>query len=859
LSGSIPVEFGQLVNLRNLALDHNQLSGNIPGTFSALTKLVNLRLSYNKLFGKLPSQLGGLINLVELQVDHNRFNGDVPASLTQLIHLSVGTAPSEYGLDLGYNYFKTPASPQTLANFLAVKDPDWAATQNKFIDCTAVVEIPEAECEALTALYTDTNGDQWTYTTNWFTNLQPSSWYGVTVSNGHVNSLSLASNNLTGVLPSQLGNLMELELLDLHSNNLTGSLPNELRNLSRLKYVFLNDNQISGGLPVDLEMLNKLEELNLSQNQLTGNIPPELGNMAALKSLSLGKNQLNGSLPVELGNLSTLDKFEASKNQLSGLIPTEFGQLVNLRTLALDHNQLSGAIPSGLSNLTQLIYLDLSANQLSGEIPGSMVNMLKLENLSLSNNQLLGTLPHGVGDLTSLVTLRVAHNRLYGDVPASLTKLSHLKVGAAPSDYGLDLGYNYFKTPASPQALSNFLAVKDPDWAATQSNSVDCSKVVEIPQTECEALSVFYLSTNGVDWAKKTNWLNNLQPSSWYGVKVSSGHVNALELSANQLSGGIPASLGSLTHLENLDLSDNRLSGDVPAELSGLNALTTLDLGHNYLNHPAVPQSLAAFLAALDPDWEITQAKFIPELSGTQPLMTPAGSADLSLTVTGSGFAAVSKVRWNGTDLATTYISASELKALIPAAKMIAPGSAALTVYNPVPGGGTSAALAFVIYTVGESGSSTLLDPVSPSLLTVNGADPAHQTSINVPAGAVSSSTQLTFMEEPAGAAGQPSGFAFGGRHFSLTAYVDGAAQPHFTFQQPVRLTLTYPANLPDFLADGLELRYWNSEAGKWQTDGITLIGLDKTKHQAVVEITHLSEFELLYRAKQLMLPVINN
>ncbi len=56
-----------------------------------------------------------------------------------------------------------------------------------------------------------------------------------------------------------------------------------------------------------------------------------------------------------------------------------------------------------------------------------------------------------------------------------------------------------------------------------------------------------------------------------------------------------------------------------------------------------------------------------PVLSAISPASTTAGSGDLNLTVTGSNFISNSSVRWNGVDLATTYVSNTQLNALIPA------------------------------------------------------------------------------------------------------------------------------------------------------------------------------------------------
>ena len=53
----------------------------------------------------------------------------------------------------------------------------------------------------------------WTDKTNWLTDSDLSTWYGVTVSNGRVTKLELKENNLTGAIPPELGNLSSLDSL----------------------------------------------------------------------------------------------------------------------------------------------------------------------------------------------------------------------------------------------------------------------------------------------------------------------------------------------------------------------------------------------------------------------------------------------------------------------------------------------------------------------------------------------------------------------------------------------------------------------------------------------------------------------
>ena len=82
------------------------------------------------------------------------------------------------------------------------------------------------------------------------------------------------------------------------------------------------------------------------------------------------------------------------------------------------------------------------------------------------------------------------------------------------------------------------------------------------------------------------------------------------------------------------------------------------------------------------------------------------GGTDFTLTVNGTGFVSGSVVNWNGSPRATTFVSASKLKAAIPAADIAANGTATVTVVNPAPGGGTSNVAFFsVAANIGHSGA----------------------------------------------------------------------------------------------------------------------------------------------------------
>lgn len=89
----------------------------------------------------------------------------------------------------------------------------------------------------------------------------------------------------------------------------------------------------------------------------------------------------------------------------------------------------------------------------------------------------------------------------------------------------------------------------------------------------------------------------------------------------------------------------------------------------------------------------------IPTLLGLLPTAVIAGDPDFALAVTGSEFVFGSTVRWNGADRPTTFVSPTSLTAAIPASDVAAAGVASVTVFTPIPGGGTSGSLSFYINT----------------------------------------------------------------------------------------------------------------------------------------------------------------
>jgi hypothetical protein len=109
-----------------------------------------------------------------------------------------------------------------------------------------------------------------------------------------------------------------------------------------------------------------------------------------------------------------------------------------------------------------------------------------------------------------------------------------------------------------------------------------------------------------------------------------------------------------------------------------------------------------------------TTALIAPSIGSLSQIFAPVGSSDLALTVTGTNILPCTVVQWvspaNATStLATTYVSATQLTATIPAADFLAAGTAQVQLFTLSPVGGTSTQISFSIAapTVSSTSSSS--------------------------------------------------------------------------------------------------------------------------------------------------------
>lgn len=246
-------------------------------------------------------------------------------------------------------------------------------------------QMAVSQSDVLQAIYDSTGGTSWTATNNWFeTGVDICDFTNVTCTSGDIVGIVLRSCGLVGTLPTEVGSLSQLQVLELDYNtDLTGTIPTEIGQLISMTSFEMDETTLRGSIPSEFGLLTSLTFLDMEGvPTLTGTIPSEFGLMEALEYLYLYNTGIRGTIPTEVGLLVNLQKLYLYGTSLTGTIPTEIGQLTSLTSLQIDQTQLRGSIPSEFGLLTDLTNLDLrTMPNLTGTIPTELGQLTALTRL----------------------------------------------------------------------------------------------------------------------------------------------------------------------------------------------------------------------------------------------------------------------------------------------------------------------------------------------------------------------------------------------------------------------------------------------------------------------------------------------
>ena len=270
------------------------------------------------------------------------------------------------------NWEKSPFKLTILLSFLL--------TGAFFIQSQSHAQIPNIERDALVALYTSTAGINWKNSANWNGQLgSECEWHGVFCSNSHVSVINLSNNQLTGTIPSEIGDLKYLKTLSLWTNELTGSIPTEIGKLKDLTSLNLAVNKLTGNIPSGIEKLSNLTSLQLYRNDFTGNIPPGIGQLSKLRTLLLSTNlsSYSGSIPISVKNLPNLSNNDLDK--LTFLPPDD------------DADGISNASDDYPATSAQYKIIETAEYKIIYSNESKIINLVSPEQLALLSTQVPNT------------------------------------------------------------------------------------------------------------------------------------------------------------------------------------------------------------------------------------------------------------------------------------------------------------------------------------------------------------------------------------------------------------------------------------------------------------------------------------
>jgi sugar lactone lactonase YvrE len=368
------------------------------------------------------------------------------------------------------------------------------------------------------------------------------------------------------------------------------------------------------------------------------------------------------------------------------------------------------------------------------------------------------SIPYGVA-LDGAGNLYIADEQNYRirKVSVTTTALSFAStaVGATSSDSPQSVTVaNVGNLPLD--AVGPGLAITGPNFVqvAGPGTPEDCTSTFSLtPGTSCNLSISFTPQSVGTlsSSAAFTDNALNASPSALQSIALSGTATAAILTAAPAFSP--PA--GTYTSAQSVSISDSTAGATIYDTTDGTTPTTSSSVYSTPISVSSSETLEAIATASGYSTSAVATAAYTinlptnpaPVIGGIAPSFTNAGGAAFTLTVNGSGFTTGSTVYWNTPALTTTYVSATQLTAQVPAADIATGGATvAITVLTPAPGGGTSGSFQFEV----DSASGSTTGPTFPSTTATVAAGSSASYPVTLPSDVTSAS--VTCLNLPTGA-----------------------------------------------------------------------------------------------------------